>query len=1450
MGLSRGRILLTGQTDYPWEADGLKFISDTLPDVNPFQVWQLVDLPDPSTGRMHEIDCLVLGHNALYVVEMKGGPGIYEGDTTDWYRTPPGGTPRYMEPPLRLTNHKCKVLKSLLDRHNPDKDTRIPFVQALVFLTDPDITLKFRNYGEMGVVTRQTFLRAVQYHDFPGADSQYMRRVTLPQAKAVAAALKRMGVRPSEGGLRVSSYQLGSVIEQGEGYEDRNAEHVDTPALKRRARIYLVPQATSTERRKMLMRAAEREVNLLTEVREHPNVLRLNDFVVDAPLGPTVLFDQFDGEPLAAFIRRRQDLAFDKRIELIEKIASTLHQCHKKQVLHGALTPSAVLVKETEDGALEIRLYNFQLGMGPSVSATVHWSSLAENWWTAYQAPELRDNPASRGVITDLFSLGAVAYFILTGRHPGADGAEVDRRLEAEDGLDPRVVNDEIPKEVAEVVRLATDLRQINRADDVDAWLALLLDVVTAADAGEPEEIVDPLKAKKDEILDGDLLVIRVLGQGASSRVLEVERQGDERRLALKVALTPADGDRLATEAQLLGRLRHSQIVQLYDERVIADRRCLLIALAGDRTLRRWLRQDGPPSLDFAARFGEELLFALQELETKRVLHRDLKPDNLGVGTVQHKSNRLMLFDFSLGLDLDNNEHRNQAKSPEQTQVGTAGYRDPFLKRRGGWDAAADRWGAAITLHEMLTGVLPNWEPSGVPITAEEAHLVVAAERFDASVREQLSQFFARAFRREAEARFESAEQMRKAYNLAFEQLPTQAEPAPAAPSDIAAETGQPGSVWDGVDLAQITASAQAASLPLSNRALNALDRAGIVTAGQLLQLPENSLSVVRGVGTNVAKEILRFRADWVSATQAPPQAWQPFYPGYAGEDLSLASSPLSAETRRALEDAGLPSFGPIASAPSSQVEALLTKTGDKPKALRALLAEASAQANKSEQPSSIQGWLDALLPKQPKRRENLEMAFGLKAPLLGKLDATLAVAAKALKVTPANLSIALQKASKDWAQHPALPALSSLVHTIVNATSPALPAKDAAQRLLSQLGGASEDEPLALCQAAALIRIVCTVERDEPGGLRWIRVHDKPWLVADETVTGALRDLGSAADELARRVVIASPGEAARALRAVLEDSPLEQLTDETLTNLATQASHQAARSSRLEIYPQNLDPSRALALISSVLTSELKPDQVRKLVTQRYPAAEALPERPALDSLLLAHGLHYNTERGEYYRPGAPAVTALTVTGTQLPAPLSNKTTAQRAIDPDHVELDEFEEQITIAIERQSLRVIGVSRKFARPAALFLAQRFQLEVVALDRVFLDCLTRYLNQEEIDRSLVIQADQAGNSAEDWSNLMSVMRDVSALVLKELLPIKKPTLLVQSGILARYELGDFLLQLIEQATAPDSAALLLLVPGAVVGGTAQINGSLTIPQVGLPNTLHVPLQWITQRSAA
>jgi hypothetical protein len=115
MPLSKNRVLADGATPHPWEREAIEFLKQALPDSEPYRLWALVDLVDP-TGRRHEIDALVLGYHALYLVEIKSHPGKISGDAIDWVFELPGGRRSLRENPMKATALKARVLASMLER--------------------------------------------------------------------------------------------------------------------------------------------------------------------------------------------------------------------------------------------------------------------------------------------------------------------------------------------------------------------------------------------------------------------------------------------------------------------------------------------------------------------------------------------------------------------------------------------------------------------------------------------------------------------------------------------------------------------------------------------------------------------------------------------------------------------------------------------------------------------------------------------------------------------------------------------------------------------------------------------------------------------------------------------------------------------------------------------------------------------------------------------------------------------------------------------------------------------------------------------------------------------------------------------------------------------------------------------------------------------------------------
>lgn len=1451
MTLSKNRCEI-GASPHAHETRAIEFLRQQLPDRDPYRLWALKELVEAG-GRRYEIDAIVLGPNALYLVEIKSHPAHISGDHVDWVvQWKDGRNHIVIENPVALANLKAKVLGSQLEREL--RGGPRPYVQALVFLEHPDASVESKNGANDWVVTRHDVLKALTTGVFPDANPRLRTSVIdRPQAERVAAALRKMGLRNSVSQRRVAGYLLDDEIGDGPGWQDHRAHLEQVPDRLSRVRSYVMPEDARPERKEQLSRAAAREASLLTVLSDHPRILKLLTAETDGPLnGPCLLFEHHKDEvTLEQFLRRTPDLSFQRRAELVAQVAEALAWCHRKQILHRGLDPNNILVRRDEDPdgrpvadpPLSVRLFNFQLAAhAGGASGTHHASDWSIDPFLVYRAPEVLQNIAFATPASDVFSLGAVAWRIFTNRAPGATLTERASLLQV-GHLSLAAARDDLAlaapstaeSSLDELVAMATCVDPVQRIDDVNAFLGLFLDVVTRPEAPE-EEDPDPLEARVGDVLKGDLTVKKFLGSGATARVLRVEKGGS--RYALKVALDAEHGERLRHEADVLERLRGDRIVVLHARLVVGKRHSLLLEDAGE-SLADLLAREGPQSLDYARRWGEDLLLALERLEEQGVQHRDIKPANLGVLDHESKKRRhLMLFDFSLsGLP------------PAAVTAGTPAYRDPFLAERGLWDDAADRYAAAVSLHELLTGLRPRWGKGDGPVVPAD-ELALDAERFDAGARDRLVAFFRRALHRDAAQRHPSAEAMRREWDGCFVTPVVQVVTAPASPAD-----DEP----TAVDLSVVQADTPLESIGLSVRARNALDRSGIFRAAQLLRLPENLLSSIRGVGRETAREIQDFRRRLRDLPQLAGAEEPEFRSGYRGADPFLAVTDLDEDLRIALEDAGIMSLATLAAAPRSQVERLARPHGAKAlKALRALLDGATKTRQEGDVARTVEAWVDAIFP--PKNRGAKSSYRKLTWQWMG-LDPAVSIEpgdsvalSAALGCTRQNVSAALVRSRGEWADDDTLSGLSELVAGQLDTLGGVARLdrlSEGVSAVLPHDPGAERDA-LAARRVAALVTV--GVDRDE--ALAVERVSGRRWVARDARGFATLKALGAKADELAGRVPLPSSAEVQEALAAIAADTALARLPTDRLVSLAADASRSAARSARLELYPRGLDPRRALELCHGALAVErdrIGEEQLRATVRARYPEAAELPPRPELDGLVRdALGLEWDPAAGAWRRASLSAETASSARSDVAPVARPTVTPAARPARQslEAQEAWEFDEALRVAARRRDWRVLEVEPSHAAQVAERVAERLGTKARSLDAALTAEAEGVMQERKVSAEAVARADRAGPAGKNWGLLRTVMQGAAERLAARWTRETGPLVLTDLGLAARYELRG-LLDAMLQATRSDDGPAVFLVLARYPDAGVVIDGGegpgLPVPTHSPAQCVVVPQPWLENR---
>jgi len=102
---------------------------------------------------VNEIDALVVTRAGLFLVELKSRGGTIMGNRHTWSWEQEGRIIT-IDSPLILANSKARKLRSLLERQRAFREVRAPFVEAVVFCSDPSISIQLPESERMRVCAR------------------------------------------------------------------------------------------------------------------------------------------------------------------------------------------------------------------------------------------------------------------------------------------------------------------------------------------------------------------------------------------------------------------------------------------------------------------------------------------------------------------------------------------------------------------------------------------------------------------------------------------------------------------------------------------------------------------------------------------------------------------------------------------------------------------------------------------------------------------------------------------------------------------------------------------------------------------------------------------------------------------------------------------------------------------------------------------------------------------------------------------------------------------------------------------------------------------------------------------------------------------------------------------------------------------------------------------------
>jgi hypothetical protein len=207
-------------------------------------------------------------------------------------------------------------------------------------------------------------------------------------------------------------------------------------------------------------------------------------------------------------------------------------------------------------------------------------------------------------------------------------------------------------------------------------------------------------------LLGGRYRVLRALGQGSIAQVLAARDEVRGLDVAVKLLHANLRRDRIvagrfAREAEIVCRIEHPHVIRIHDVVATEELMFLVMELHPGGDLADRLARRGPLAPADVRRLAVQLCGALEAAHRAGVVHRDIKPQNVLVGSDPDALD-VRLCDFGLARVAD-----SAGLTTRSTVLGTPEYMAPEVIVDGYADPRSDIYGLGALLFEAATGRLP-----------------------------------------------------------------------------------------------------------------------------------------------------------------------------------------------------------------------------------------------------------------------------------------------------------------------------------------------------------------------------------------------------------------------------------------------------------------------------------------------------------------------------------------------------------------------------------------------------------------------------------------------------------------------------------------------------------------------------------------------------------------------
>jgi len=655
------------------------------------QVVNNVLVYDNQTKNYYEYDLIVISYSGLYVVELKHWSGQIQIAPYNWLIR---GT-QYRPDPHKSNAFKCKILKGIYQHHFRTYPNL--WVESVVVLTNPDVEVE--GADSPLIATKQgkhnlTFSSIGDFLTYIKKGNEFDQHILdEQQINNIANYLRGLSETKSGNKYTIPGYEtVEYLVQRPDRIEILARPNSPIARGLNRFRVFRIPDRLKGVERERFIRRAYNTVSAVSQLNEHPNILRV--WLIQNDVGDIIEgSDWSETGTLRDYIAINEGELDVKEINNIcYGICQGLIAAHQNSIIHRAVNPENILLFNNVP-----KLMNFDLSYQMDEDHLTVIADLESLIDDGYIAPEVllgQDIDES----TDFFSLGVIAYELITGSKPFkrvrqfiADGGKLSESDLA------KLRQKQISTKIIEVIDALVQADRQNRLKDAHEIL-----VAFSTEQKEPSLMSLNARLKPGDTYDV-YEILEFIGEGREAQTYKARNERSE-IVALKLFNREIERERIFREGDNTAAVNSAYVVGCNN--IIGhwkdDRYFLILDYVDGESMRSWIEQQRQPNEETFRSVAMCLLQGIKALHQHRdetgqiapILHGDIKPDNILIT----KDKKAVLIDFGI------------AGSPRvDVFQGTLAYIPPDSIKGADRQFAedGDLYALAVSLWEWLCGDPP-----------------------------------------------------------------------------------------------------------------------------------------------------------------------------------------------------------------------------------------------------------------------------------------------------------------------------------------------------------------------------------------------------------------------------------------------------------------------------------------------------------------------------------------------------------------------------------------------------------------------------------------------------------------------------------------------------------------------------------------------------------------------